>query len=280
MQAATTKGHRMRFRLTMILTLWAGLAAAQDTDLRPLKTGEDSRGWQAVGRLDIDRNGFCSAALISETTILTAAHCVYTEEGRRIPASSFTFLAGLRDDRAMATRAVVRVTPHPGYVHHGDRAQDETVAVDLAILELERPVRLPSLAPYGIGATPRRDAEVAVVSYARDRANAASLQKTCHVLDRARSMLMLSCAADFGASGAPVFGTDGGVPRIVAVMSAKGSAAGGPISLAVATEGTLDAVLVAHRIGSNEPPPLAATFQPRFTSSGTRNDTGAKFVRP
>ena len=270
----------MRLILTLFLTVWAGLAAAQDTDLQPLATGEASRGWQAVGRLDIDRSGFCTAALISETTILTAAHCVYADDGSRIPAASFTFLAGLRDDRAMATRAVIRVTPHPGYAHHGDHPQDDTIAVDLAILELDRPVRLPSLAPYGIGTAPRRDAEVAVVSYARDRANAASLQRTCHVLDAARSTLMLSCAADFGASGAPVFGTDGGVPRIVAVMSAKGSAAGDPISLAVATAGTLDAVLVAHRQGSNEPPPLTATFQPRFTSSGTRNDTGAKFVRP
>ena len=55
-----------------------------------------------------------------------------------------------------------------------------------AVLELERPVRLPSLTPYGIGPTPTVQADDAVVSYARDRANAASLQRVCHVLDQSR----------------------------------------------------------------------------------------------
>ena len=270
----------MRLILTALLTLWSGLATAQDTELQTLSTGEVSRGWQAVGRLDIDRSGFCTAALISATLILTAAHCVFAEDGSRIPPAAFTFHAGLRDDRAPATRAVIRVTPHPGYVDHGDRPRDDTVTVDLAVLELDRPVRLPSLAPYGLGPAPRIGTEVAVVSYARDRANAASLQRSCHVLNAAQGTLMLSCAADFGASGAPVFSTIGGAPRIVAVMSAKGTAGGDPVSLAVVTDGALDAVLAAHRSGSNAPPPLAATTQPRFTSSGTRNDTGAKFVRP
>lgn len=275
-----TERYGMRLILTAVLTFWAGLALAQDTDLQRLSTGEASRGWQAVGRLDIDQAGFCTASLISETMILTAAHCVYDEDGSRIPPEKFTFLAGLRDDSAMATRSVIRATPHPGYVHRGDRAQDDTVSVDLAVLELDRPVRLPSLAPYGIGPAPRPGAEVAVVSYARDRANAASLQRTCHVLNAARGMLMLSCAADFGASGAPVFWMFDGAPRVIAVMSAKGSAGGDPVSLAVVTEGALDAVLAAHRKGSGAPPALAQATQPRFISNGTRNDTGAKFVRP
>ena len=274
------EGRGMRLILTTLCMIWAGLAAAQDTDLQTLDTGERSRGWQAVGRLDIDRGGFCTASLISESLILTAAHCVFGEDGARIAPAQFTFLAGLRDDRAMATRAVIRVTPHPDYAHHGERARDETVPVDLAVLELDRPIRLPSVAPYPVGSAPPRNANVAVVSYARTRANAASLQRTCHVLDAARSMAMLSCAADFGASGAPVFSLADGVPRIVAVMSAKGSAGGEPVSLAVTTQGTLDAVLEAHRKASNLAPQLGALTAPRFIRSDTRNDSGAKFVRP
>ncbi len=91
---------------------------------------------------------------------------------------------------------------------------------------------------------------------------------------------MMSCAADFGASGAPVFWTVDGVPRIVAVMSAKGTSQGTPVSLAVAAASAIDAVLVAHRSGLNSVQPPAIAIQPRFTSSGTRNETGAKFVRP
>lgn len=270
----------MRRILLAVLMVWAGAVAAQDTRLQTLDTGDSSRGWQSVGRLDIDRSGFCTASLISETLILTAAHCVYAEDGSRIPPAQFTFLAGLRGDRAMATRSILRVTPHPDYIHHGAQARDEAVAVDMAVLELDRPVRLPSLQPYGLGPAPDQGAEVAVVSYARERANAASLQRTCHVLEKAQDVMMMSCAADFGASGAPVFRLDGSVPRIVAVISAKGGYDGQAVSLAVAAEAAIDAVLVAHRAGQNGWPSPPVALQPRFTSSGTRNDTGAKFVRP
>ena len=266
----------MKYVLLIVLLLTGHVAAAQDTDLRTLDTQQLSRGWEAVGRLDIDRAGFCTAALISETTILTAAHCVYGEDGNRIPPEQFTFQAGLRDGRAAATRAIVRATPHPQYVHHGQRAEDSAVSVDLAVLELDRPIRLPSLTPYPVGPGPATGTNVAVVSYARDRANAASLQKTCHVLQRAGSVLMMTCAADFGASGAPVFAIADGIARIVSVVSAKGTMEQTPVSLAAVVAGTLDAVLVAHRAG--ETPIITA--KPRFTSSGTRNDTGAKFVRP
>ena len=270
----------MRRLLTLVLTLWTGVVSAQDTNLQSLDTGDSSRGWQAVGRLDIKGSGFCTASLISETMILTAAHCVYGDDGGLIAPGQFTFLAGLRDDRAMATRTIIRVTPHPAYLHHGDSARDDAVAVDLAVLELERPVRLPSLSPYGIGPSPLVRADVAVVSYARDRANAASLQRVCHVMNQSRGVLMMSCSADFGASGAPVFWTQNGQPRIVAIMSAKGMSNGKPVSLAVTAASAIDAVLIAHRSGLRQAPLPTIAPQPRFTSSGSRNDTGAKFVRP
>lgn len=262
--------------LVLFLTVLAQPLLAQDTDLLPMETKETSRGWEAVGRLDIDRSGFCTAALISETMILTAAHCLFDDQGARIPPDRFTFLAGLRDGRAEATRAVIRATPHPDYVHHGNHARNEAVSVDLAVLELDRPVRLPSLAPYAVGSAPTRGMPLTVVSYARDRANVASLQKTCHVLDAVSHVVMMTCAADFGASGAPVFSRGDGIARIVAVLSAKAESEGTAVSLASTVSGTLEAVLAAHGAGQT---PIVATG-PRFTSSGVRNDTGAKFVRP
>ncbi len=166
--------------------------------------------------------------MISKTLIITAGHCVDADDGSSIPAKTFTFLAGLRDNRAMATRAIIKVTPHPSYKHHGDRPRDAAVAVDLAVLELERPVRLPSLSPYGIGPAPLVQADVAVVSYARDRANAASLQPVCHALDQARASLLMSCSAHFGASAAPALWTQHGQSLLVAIMSHTGTSYGAP----------------------------------------------------
>ena len=40
-------------------------APAQDARLTSLDTGDDARGWEAVGRLDIDGKGFCTGALIA-----------------------------------------------------------------------------------------------------------------------------------------------------------------------------------------------------------------------
>ncbi len=78
-----------------------------------------TEGWEAVGRLDIGRGGLCTATLIRDRLLLTAAHCVYDAKGDLRPPRDFTFHAALRNGRAEATRQVVRVVPHPAYVDDG-----------------------------------------------------------------------------------------------------------------------------------------------------------------
>ena len=234
----------MRLFALIIVLLTTTTATAQDSHLQTLSTLDTSRGWQAVGRLNIGERSFCTATLVAPDKVLTAAHCLFDREtGERVPDAEMTFLAGWRTGRAEAIRGIRATAIEPGF--HFTRGETlDRVASDLALLQLDQPIRLPSVRPFAIGsAAPVQGAPVAVVSYARDRAEAPSLQDRCAVLDqRHDGVMVLSCAIDFGASGAPVFALEGEQTRIVSVLSAMASSSGQTVALGMRLEGRLAAL--------------------------------------
>ena len=209
---------------------------------------EEAAPFRGVGRLNVAGTRFCTATLISETVIVTAAHCLFHPRTReRVPLAEFRFVAGLRLGKNAAVRWVARAVTQPDFAFEGF-ASPAGVVADLALLELSAPVTAAEAPAFETG--PLRAGKGAgplvIVSYARDRAQAPSIED-CGLASAFHGVAALACGVDFGASGAPVFQGEAEGRRLVAVVSAMGRvlASEEPVTLAVPVGPWIEPLLAA-----------------------------------
>lgn len=245
--------------------------------LRAVTSGTEAQLWRAVGRLDTGAS-FCSATLIRENLVLTAAHCVFhPQTSRAFEADDLTFLAGLRNGHAEAIRGVRRIMILPGY--QPEQGPDfEMIGRDLALLELAMPISVTSIAPISVAQTAWREDRVTVVSYGRARAEYASIEEGCEILDRQGSVRSMNCEVVSGASGSPVLRVNQGRAEVVAVMSASAQTRSGDISLAVTLDDHMATLMAQYQGAAAQPMGRTTSFI--TTGSDARQEIGARFIRP
>jgi len=287
-------------RVMLSLLFWTLLLAVpalaqssdqRSSDLQAMRTADESRGWEGVGQLHISNKAFCTGALVAPDLVLTAAHCLIDRDtGEAFNPAEIEFRAGWRGGRAQSYRAGRRSLVHPDYLEAPEQSRAR-IKNDVALLELDRPIRDTRTLPFPTGTQPRKGRKVSVVSYAHDRAVDPSIEHNCQVLARQFGVLVLNCNVDFGSSGAPIFSITPNGPEIVSVVSAKGVVQGQDASFGTnLTQPLLDLLKIRAAGGgvyATSPTVAAkptARTQPRVSRFGTSTttapvSTGAKFIK-
>jgi protease YdgD len=176
---------------------------------------------------------------------------------------------------------VRRAVAHPDYVPFS-AVNTDSIAHDVALLELAEAIPAGRAAPFAV-TTPGANSDISVVSYARDRADTLSWQRTCSIKGRSGVLLAFDCDVDHGSSGAPVFDLSDGRAKIISIISSGHRDKDGAVSFGMQLPDLVIELKNALRTGkgvvlAQGDAPLAQIRRIGL-NSGDKNTTGARFVK-
>jgi protease YdgD len=206
----------------------------------------DDRRWHAVGRLNREAGGFCTAVLIAPREALTAAHCLWDQTRRRwLDPETLHFVPGYRRGTYLGHARVNGYRLAEG-IAIDEQGHPESLLDDWAVLELT----LDLYAGAGVEPMPLADfaererlAEqpIATGGYSRDRPHLPEKVAPCRALGiiEGGRLLLHDCGSSAGSSGSPIVIERDGRYLIVGVQSAIVRSGDESVAVAVLMQRTL-----------------------------------------
>ncbi len=265
---------RVLLGIAFVFSFIVTTAQAQNSGKRRLTDRDDLYGWEAVGRLDIGDEGFCTGTLIARDIVLTAAHCALDKAtGRPYAPGEVTFRAGLSDGQALADRKVIQIAAHPEFVVNAPVSAPR-VRVDVALMRLEEPIPYSIADPFALHSGRISDSEISVASYGRGRAEAITRQRSCNILQRAQGLISFNCDVTFGSSGSAILAKNGPRWQILSVVSAVATDGRQKVGYGMELSGTVSELKAILRRDAPRPTANIRRLQP----GSDKSSSGAKFL--
>ncbi|KIC40313.1 trypsin [Ruegeria sp. ANG-R] len=260
--------------VVLFFSVLASSLQAQNSGKRRLTDRDDLYGWEAVGRLDIGNQGFCTGTLIAQDTVLTAAHCALDKKtGKPYAPGEVTFRAGLSDGEALADRKVIQIAVHPDFVANAP-VSIPRIRIDVALMRLEEPIPYSIADPFALHNGRVPDGEISVASYGRGRADAITRQRSCRILQRAEGIISFNCDVTFGSSGSAILARSGPRWQILSVTSAMSTDGRYKVGYGMELAGIVAELKAILRRDAPRPVATIRRLQPGSAKSGS----GAKFI--